>query len=106
MTKAWLVYTATCYNECCEIVWAGTRGKAKRWSEHYANSTGEWTELCAKRLPQLDGEERPSTGADYLAAGCWTECGGCGGTVEPDDPHTVAGDRLLCATCSAKGARV
>ena len=64
MTKAWIVQ---CADEWCTLMHADTRGRAKELARRYVDDWNEFTDMGARRLPELD--DRPFTYEDCKNAG-------------------------------------
>lgn len=106
--KAWLVYVEDpCVDRVeivWEVVWAETRGKAKRASVFWAGlpDAYEWTKIKARRVPALDSKnENEVTTAEAIQAGLPITCWRCGRELTMADVESgqVVGHGLYVAFC-------
>lgn len=104
--KAWHVQEKD--GEHQEIIFAETRTEAIRKSE--AIGWTDYIAVRAKRAPYADGlmTEPVNLKVAQLENGWWFECHGtkCTKQITSDDKHSIAGDTILCETCTKKESQV
>lgn len=99
--KAYIGYD--CMDECAEIVFAETQGRAKALIANEFDM--EYVDVRVKRQPQFDkyAENGTVPKAALLADGWWFECASCRDTVRQEDLSEgaeVIDDKVYCADCA------
>ena len=95
--KCWFVHSQGEDEELTEFVIADTRNKARY--EAWFRGDVDWIDIVAKRVPELDGDDRPTDRQVYDLDKFWVSCINCGQQIY-NNPTFDKGDYAYCgASC-------